>query len=382
MTPGADDPVLSLHAAEPLDLLIAGLGPGGCAAALAAGQEGLRTLAVDARGPDPQRAQLVLIRPGARAALHSLGLPDITDGRRTTTIRHVETRLRAAMQAAATQSETGATPLQVQWHTSIAALDVGTDHVLVTLRDEASGQLRQVAARHVVDASGGRLEGLGRPARERAGPNHWVLIAEYATPPWWGPGLVGVRDAQRHDMYLLFPTWHRETVIAYFDAHPNRAVNTETLAQCFDEMAQRLDLGPPVHPVVSVDVMQRRLMRASQDRVLPIGDSVGTVDVLLGAGMSTAIEDGAEVGRVVAEAQRATSSRAEMAITRRASARILARHRSSMRQGRLLLWARPLVEWVWPKAPLPDIDRSIPGPPPLLWPAVRFVYGRRPPQTT
>lgn len=363
---------------------MAGLGPGGCAAALAAAQEGLHTLAVDARGPDPLRTQLVLVRPGARRALDGLGLPDITQGRRTTTIRQVETSLRAALAEAAQRRAGQARPLQVHWHTSIVALDVQAERVLVTLRDDASGptplppRTRQVSARHVVDATGGRLEALGRPARERAGPNHWVLIAEYGTPPWWGPGLVGVRDAKRHDMYLLFPTWHRETVIAYFDAHPGRAVNTQALGQCFDAMAAGLGLGPPLQPVVSVDVMQRRLMRASRDRVLPIGDAVGTVDVLLGAGMSTAIEDGAEVGHAVASAQRAASAAAEMAVTRRASARILARHRRSMRHGRLLLWARPLVEWVWPKARLPVVDRSIPGPPPLLWPAVRFVYGRRP----
>ncbi len=357
---------------------MAGVGPGGCAAALAAAQAGLRTLAVDARGPEPLRSQLVLVRPGARRALDSLGLPDLTEGRRTTTIRQVETRLRAALAEAAARSEGTAAPLQVHWHTGIVALQVGAERVLVSLRDEASGHTRQVSARHVVDASGGRLEALGRPARERAGPNHWVLIAEYGTPPWWGPGLVGVRDARRHDMYLLYPTWHRQTVIAYFDAHPGRAVNTQNLARCFDDIAAGLDLGPPLQPVVCVDVMQRRLMKPSRDRVLPIGDAVGTVDVLLGAGMSTAIEDGADVGHAVAAAQRAGSSAAEMALTRQASARILARHRRSMRHGRLLLWARPLVEWVWPKARLPEVDRSIPGPPPLLWPAVRFVYGRRP----
>jgi flavin-dependent dehydrogenase len=367
-----------LSTPEQVDLLVAGLGPGGCATALAASQEGLRTLAVDARGPDPLRSQLVLIRPGARQALDSLGLPDITEGRRTTTIRQVETCLRAALAEADARSARTAARLQVHWHTAITALDVGPERVLVSLRDEASGQLRQVSARHVVDASGGRLEALGRPARERAGPNHWVMIAEYGTPPWWGPGLVGVRDARRHDMYLLYPTWHRKTVIAYFDAHPGRAVNAQALAQCFDDMATRLELGPPLQPVVSVDVMQRRLMRPSRDRVLPIGDAVGTVDVLLGAGMSTAIEDGADVGRAIAAAQRAGSAKLEMNLTRQASTRILARHRRSMRHGRLLLWVRPLVEWVWPKAPLPMVDRSIPGPPPLLWPAVRLVYGRRP----
>lgn len=369
-----------MTAPEQVDLLIAGLGPGGCVAALAAAQAGLRTVAVDARGPVPTRAQLVLVRPGARRALQGLGLHDVTGGRRTTTIRQVETRLREALHTAATDSAQGPTPLQVHWHTSTCGLEVGSDRVLVTLRDETSGALRQVSARHVVDACGGRLEALGRPRRERAGPNHWVLIAEYGTPPWWD-GVVGLRDPARHDMYLLFPTWERKSVIAYFDAQPDRAVNVQAMAQRFEALAEGLNLGAPLQPVVSVDVMQRRLARASRDRVVPIGDAVGTVDVLLGAGMSTAIEDGADVGHAIAAAQRAAAEGAEMRLTCQTSARVLARHRASMRQGRMLLWVRPIIERFWPAYRLPGVDRELPASPPMFWPAVRFIYGRRPQHT-
>jgi hypothetical protein len=43
-----------------------------------------------------------------------------------------------------------------------------------------------------------------------------------------------------------------------------------------------------------------------------------------------------------------------------------------------MLGLRPLWARAWPAATLPDINRSSVGPPPLLWPAVRFVFGRRP----
>ena len=52
---------------QEVDVLVAGLGPGGCVAALAAHAEGFSTLAVEARGPEATRPQLVLVRPGARA---------------------------------------------------------------------------------------------------------------------------------------------------------------------------------------------------------------------------------------------------------------------------------------------------------------------------
>lgn len=381
-----------------VDVLIAGLGPGGCAAALAAHAEGLHTLAVEARGTQAIRSQLVLVRPGAQAALCQLGLPDVTEGRRTTTIRHVENRLRATLMAVAeaNRPETAAPstpPMDLCWHTSVVGIETGIEtgieagadagiatggeHVRVTLRDEATGLLRTVLARHVIDASGGRLEALGRPARRRAGPSHLVVTAEYAAPPWFD-GIVGVRDASTHELYLLFPTWGRRGVIAYFDTPPGTAVDGAALAHRFEAIAERLALGPPRQPVEAVDVYQRALARPSTDRVLPIGDAVGNVDVLLGAGMSWAIEDGVEAARGIAAAQRANSTEREMALAQQAGTRIFARHRWGSRRGRLMLAVRPILERAWPTAALPGIGRDSVGPPPLLWPAVRFVFGRRP----
>jgi 2-polyprenyl-6-methoxyphenol hydroxylase-like FAD-dependent oxidoreductase len=367
----------------PIDLLVAGLGPGGCAAALAAHAEGLRTLAVEARGTQATRSQLVLVRPGAQAALRQLGLPDVTEGRRTTTIRHVENRLRGTLAATAQAAAAGAAPAAAQaplnlcWHTSVVALATCGDHVRVTLRDEATGAVRTVAAHHVIDATGGRLEALGRPARRRAGPSHLVVTAEYAAPPWFD-GIVGVRDPATHELYLLFPTWGRRGVIAYFDAPPGTPVDGAAFRQRFEAIAERLALGPPRQDVAAVDVFQRVLAGPSTDRVLPIGDAVGNVDVLFGAGMSWAIEDGVDAARGVAAARRESSAQGEQAVANRASARIFARHRAGTHRGRLMLAVRPILERAWPTAALPDIGRETVGPPPLLWPAVRFVFGRRP----
>ena len=360
-----------------VDLLVAGLGPGGCAAALAARSEGLRTLAIDARGPQGTRSQLVLVRPGAQAALCELGLPDITEGRRTTTIRHVENRLRTALTTPGqTASGRSLAALEPCWNTSLAGLMADDQRVLATVVDD-TGQQRRVAARHVIDASGGRLESLGRPARVRVGPSHWVITAEYAAPPWF-EGIVGARDPATHELYLLFPTWGRQGVIAYLDVAPGPAGDGVELARRFEAIAHGLALGPPRYPPTSVDVFQRALTKPHSDRVVAIGDSVGTVDVLLGAGMSTAIEDGVDAVRRIAAAQREAAVAAELLHTREASASVFARHRSGTLRGRWLLRVRPILERAWPKANFPSLSRGQVGPPPLLWPAVRFVFGRRP----
>jgi flavin-dependent dehydrogenase len=133
------------------DLLVVGLGPGGAAAALAARQLGLSTLAIEARGPEATRAQLVLVRPRARAALARIGLVDITEGRRTTTIRQVENRLRSLL-----EEGRGAEGFEHRWHKGVAALAEADDHVAASLRDESGGRHWTMRARHVIDASGSR----------------------------------------------------------------------------------------------------------------------------------------------------------------------------------------------------------------------------------
>lgn len=365
--------------ASEVDVLVAGLGPGGCAAALAVHAQGLRAMAVEARGIEPTRSRLILVRPGAQQALARLGLPHLTEGRRTTTIEQVENGLRRALVATAEAAGTAQPPkaaLDLCWHTRVSGVDVAPDRVQVTLTD-ADGQSRRVSARHLVDATGGRLEPLGRPPRVKAGRSHWVITAQYSTPPWF-EGIVGVRDRSRHEVFLLFPTWGRKGVIAYCDAAPERCDDVEAFTRRFEAVAERLALGAPTQPVAAVDVYPRALLRPSPDRVVATGDSVGTVDVLWAAGLSNAIEDALDVAQGLAAAQREASIDAELARTRALSARLHARHRASIGHCRLLLAARPLLEHAWPSAVLPEVGRESFGPPPLLWPAIRFVFGRRP----
>ncbi len=359
-----------------VDVLVAGLGPGGCAAALAARAAGLTTLGIEPRGRAATRSQLILVRPAARAALGQIGLPDVTEGRRTTTIQQVESRLREAAIAAA---DGGAGPLQLGWQHRLVALDMHADHVLASVLDEASGQVQPVRARHLIDATGGRLEALGRPARVRQGPSHHVITAQYATPPWF-EGIVGLRDAARHEFYLLFPTWGRHGVIAYLDSPPGRPVDTAALLQRFEALALALGLGTPTQPVIAVDVYQRGLPRASRDRVVPIGDAVGTVDALMGAGLSMSIEDAVDAARGIAAAQTQGAPAREQAVIDKLNAAIHRRHRAGIRGGRLLLLTRPVLERAWPQAQPGAVTRASVGPPPLLWPTIRFVFGRRPQQ--
>lgn len=361
-----------------VDVLVAGLGPGGCVAALQAHGLGLRTLAVEARGPEATRARLVLVRPQAQDLLRQMGMADITQGRRASTIRQVEERLRGEIVArAAAHAQPGAAPLAVSWHTRVAALEAGDEQVRVTLRDETTGAEQMVSARYLIDATGGRLEGLGRVARRATGASHIVVTAEYETAPWFD-GLAGARDPVTREALILVPMRGRVGVTAYLDTPPGAAADREALVRRFERVAERLALRAPRQEALAVDVVQLLLPRPSSDRVLPIGDSVGTVDLWLGAGMSTAIEDAADAARAVAAARQAAGTRDELAPVRAAGRRILARHRSRIRLGRLLVAARPLIVHMWPTLRLDEIERGDVRSPRGLWPAMRLVAGRRP----
>lgn len=364
---------------ETVDVVVAGLGPGGCVAALQLHAKGLSTLAVEARGPEATRARLVLVRPRAQELLAGIGMADITQGRRASTIQQVEQRLRSELmrRAAAPAPAAGVAALGVAWHTRVVALANEADHVRVTLRDEPSGAQRVVRARHLVDATGGRLEPLGRTARVTTGPSHLVATAEYEAEPWFD-GIAGVCDPRSREALILVPMRGRVGVTAYLDAPPGGCQDGAALVERFESLASRLGLGTPRVPALVVDVVQRALARPSRDRVVPIGDSVGTVDLWLGAGMSTAIEDGFDAADGVAAAQRAATPREQLAATCCASRRIFVRHRSRMRWGRLMVAARPLLVHLWPTLPLADVDRGAVRSPRGLWPALRLVAGRRP----
>ena len=358
-----------------VDVLVAGLGPGGCMAALTAQRLGLSVLGVEARGRHGNRGRLVVVRPKAQALLSAMGLTDITRGRRTTTLRHVEERLRQTLCTAADAAEAQRPTLF--WHTRVVALEPGHDRVRVTLASD-DGRQHTILARHVVDATGGRLEALGRPPRRRTGARHIVVTAEYATPPWYD-GIVGARDPGTGDAYFLIPMRGRNGITAYLDSPPGEGESEAVLRQRFEAIAQRLGLRDLRQDVQAVDVVQRLLPAPSADRVVPIGDAAGTVDLWIGAGMSTAIEDGADAAQAIARAQHAGDPATEMRLTQEASARAVARHRSRIWLGRLVVAARPLIIRLWPTLPLDQVTRDALRSPRWLWQGIRVVFGRRPP---
>ncbi len=356
-----------------MDVLVAGLGPGGCAAALAAHGQGLATWAVEARGPEATRDRLVLVRPGAQAALARIGLPAFTEGRRTTTIRQTETRLRAELAA---RADAGAAPLALHWHTRIVALTPAADGVHAVLED-AQGRRQALLARHVVDATGGRLAVPGLPPRRSHGPSHVVVTNEFDTEPWFD-GIAGARDPASGEALILVPMRGRQSITAYLDLPPGTAVDAEAAVLRFEAIAARLGLLRPRQPSLPVDVVQWLLPAPARGRVLPIGDSVGTVDLWLGAGMSTAIEDAVQAAEALAAALRAPSAAAGEALLDAAQAAIHARHRRRSRQGRLMQAARPLLVRLWPAQALAQVDRAAVRSPRGLWQAMRVVAGRRP----
>lgn len=363
-----------------VDVLVAGLGPGGCTAALAAHRQGLSTCAVEARGVEGTRERLVLVRPGAQEALARIGLPRFTEGRRASTIRHTENRLRAelvALQSGLVSTQPGQAPaLALHWHTRVVALQPAADGVCVTLQDAQGGQ-STVHAGYLIDATGGRLEPLGMPERRLYGPHHVVVTNEFDTEPWFD-GIAGARDRDSREALVLVPMRGRGSITAYLDLPLGPVPDPQAAVARFEAVASRLGLIRPREASLAVDVVQRLLPRPGCGRIVPIGDSVGTVDLWLGAGMSTAIEDAVQAAEAIAAARQAGSVPAGGALVDAAQIAIHARHRRRSRQGRLMQAARPFLVLFWPVRPLVTLVRGDVRSPRVLWPAMRLVAGRRP----
>ena len=68
-------------------------------------------------------------------------------------------------------------------------------------------------AGYLIDATGGRLEPLGLPARRAYGPRHLVVTTEFETEPWFD-GIAGARDTASREALILVPMRGRQSVTA------------------------------------------------------------------------------------------------------------------------------------------------------------------------
>ncbi len=277
------------------DVIVAGGGPAGLAAAIRAARAGLDVAVWEPRRGEIDKACGEGLMPGAVAALHRLGVDP--PGHALTGIRYVgagssvgadftdgpgrgvrRTTLHAALQDAATDAGVEVV------RRPVTRLEQRDGHVVVD-----GAPTRYVLAADGLHSPVRRMLGLaGRPARTR----RYGLRAHVRTPPW--TSRVEVHWSLTAEAYV---TPVADDLVGIALLTTRRAPFTEQLAD-FPDLVRRAD-PDRTGPVRGAGPLRQRSRRRVAGRVLLVGDASGYVDALTGEGLSLALAEADAAVRAV-----------------------------------------------------------------------------------
>ncbi|MFE7461324.1 NAD(P)/FAD-dependent oxidoreductase [Streptomyces sp. NPDC012600] len=268
-----------------IDILVAGGGPAGLAAAIRAAGAGLEAVVVEPRTAPVDKACGEGIMPGGLAALHGLGVRPAghplrgiryTDGR-----RGAEAAFHGAYGLGVRR-----TALHAALHERAEALGVRIveGRVREVRQDADSVTAAGLTARWLIAADGlhsplRRSLGLDRPV---PGPGRYGLRRHYRTAPW--SDLVEVHWSPYGEAYVT-PVGADLVGVAVLSR--DRRPYQEHLA-AFPALAARLT-GPGATPVRGAGPLRQRARGPRAGRVLLVGDAAGYTDALTGEGIALAV---------------------------------------------------------------------------------------------
>jgi flavin-dependent dehydrogenase len=300
-----------------IDLLVAGGGPVGLAAAIAAREAGLDVTVVEPRATPVDKACGEGLMPSAVRRLRALGVE--VDGHAFTGIgyvapgRRVEARFRVGQ---------GLGVRRVALHAALAARAEAVGATVVTGRVAAVRQHPDhveadgLSARWLLAADGlhspvRRAVGLERPAPGRA---RYGLRRHFRLPPW--TDVVEVHWSTDAEAYVTPVAGDLVGVALLCGTAAHRRGYAETLAD-FPELRDRLRGAEPVTTVRGAGPLRQSARAPSYGRVLLVGDAAGYVDALTGEGLATGLATAEAAVRAVVEGRPEAYDARWRTITRR-----------------------------------------------------------------
>ena len=278
-----------------IDLLVAGGGPAGLAAAVEGALAGLETVVVEPRAVPVDKACGEGVMPAGVRALRRLGVS--VAGRELTGVRYVGDRLAVR---AAFRSGPGRGVRRTELHRALweRARELGVRWVSGRIdgvrQDDEGVRAGGWRARWLVAADGlhsplRRELGLHRPG---GGPRRWGLRRHYRVAPWTDH--VEVHWSPWGEAYVT-PVDDKLVGVALLSA---ARCGFETQLGWFPGLRERL-AGPAVSEVRGAGPMRQRAAGRVAGRVLLVGDAAGYVDALTGEGVTLALASSAAAVRCV-----------------------------------------------------------------------------------
>ncbi|WP_055530453.1 NAD(P)/FAD-dependent oxidoreductase [Streptomyces graminilatus] len=296
-----------------IDVLVAGGGPAGLAAAIHAALAGLEAVVVEPRGTPVDKACGEGVMPGGVAALRALGVE--ARGRELRGIRYLDGAVRAE---ASFREQSGLGVRRTELHSALYERAVGLG---VRVLPGRVGEVRQNAdtvtaagttARWLIAADGlhspvRRSLGLELPGRPHG---RYGLRRHYHVEPW--TDFVEVHWSRHGEAYVT-PVGDDLVGVAVLSS--GRRGYDEHLA-AFPALTASLR-GPAATPVRGAGPMLQRVRRRTAGRVLLVGDAAGYLDALTGEGIALALATAGAAVRCLAAGQPERYEHAWARLTRR-----------------------------------------------------------------
>jgi flavin-dependent dehydrogenase len=299
------------------DVFIAGAGPAGLAAAIAAASAGFSVQVAEALHPPLDKACGEGLMPQALESLAQLGveLPDAEcfpfRGIRFIDSRHSAEAffphgagrgIRRSSLSARMLARALALGVQFQWNSTIRALD----------RNEVITTTGRYRARWIVGADGHasavrKLAGLDarRISSRRIGLRQHFRIA-----PW--SEMVEVHWGERSQAYVT-PVARDEICIAIVG---RQCESFSSELQQFPRLIERLGAATPCDTVLGRATLQLRVRSVARENIALIGDASGAVDALTGEGLALSFRQAQELVKAMRASDLASYSRAHEEIFR------------------------------------------------------------------